>query len=117
LAAPFRGGGAARGSDKGGSAAFIPEGLGGPGGPEGALRGAGLTDGGPPTTGTEGALDIGGGGAVLGGVAVIGVAGLEGGTEPVGTGVALAPGGGGGGAFGASVAPAVLLIHRLRSLS
>lgn len=114
LAAPFRGGGAARGSDKGGSAAFIPEGLGGPGG---VLRGAGLIEGGAPAAGTEGTLETGGGGAAPGGAAAVGVAGLEGGAELVGAGVALAPGGGGGGAFGASVAPAVLLIHRLSSLS
>lgn len=116
FAAPFLMGGGARGSARGGSAAFIgglpaPEGgkVRGPGGPGAEVGGPG--DAADPT-GVIDALRPGGGVAVD----VTGC-GIDAGAGLGLAGVLRAPGGGGGGAFGASVAPAVLLTQRLSSLS
>jgi hypothetical protein len=111
LAAPFRKGGAARGSAKGGSATFIA----GLGGPASAPRAPG--GGAEPMAGEAAVLGGAKGGGALGGAADFGVEGFEGGAELIDAGVLLAAGGGGAEGFGASVAPAVLFTHRLSSLS
>lgn len=116
MAAGFLIGGAARGSAKGGSAAFIG-GRGPPAGgivrgPGGADADGGRTGGAVPLPGgIEGSWTEEGGGVE---VEAIGL-GVDAGLAL--TGVLRAAGGGGGAALGVSEAPAVLLTQRLSSLS
>lgn len=122
FAPAFLVGGADRGS-KGGSDEL-----------EGLIKaGVGGFEGGPPATppplvgvGVDEAMGAGGGAAEGGRVDPAEEGGACWFTEPPGGGVAMAEavggtpreaGGGGGGGLGASVAGAVLLIHRLSSLS
>lgn len=109
-------GGAARGSARGGSAAFIgvraPPAGGMPRGPGGAEADGGRVGGAVPLAGGMEGPRLGAGGGVAVEPTARGVGAL-----PAGAGLLRAAGGGGGAALGASVAPAVLLIQRFCSLS